>query len=193
MLGSALAVWVAAANVAGAAAAEGPMHYERTNWIALHVARDQRTLFVSYVSGGCARGPRAKVQETADYVRITVSQLQPEPTVICHADLRLPQLKVKLDRPLDGRRLRGQAKRFPGPRSWRTVWRGDRVVSVAPRLIGLAAPDALRGLRHQGFRARLGVGTRCGTVSAQQPPPGTEVPDRRLTLSAAGHRSGCNA
>jgi hypothetical protein len=158
-------------SIAGGDGADPPQEvYKPTTWMLLHVSRDQRALVISYVSGGCGHGGRAAVDETQASATIAVSQLEPSSgDVPCTADLRLPTLTVRLAHPLDGRRLVGQARRFPMERPDSEARRGDRYLPRVPRLVGVASRDAARALRLQGLRPFV---HGAGEVVRTSPRPG---------------------
>ena len=148
-------------------------------WRLSDVGRDGRSLRLSYDGGGCAQGhARAIVRESRSRVRIEVRQrytvaADASAETFCTADLKAHNLVARLDRPIAGRHIEGSAPIDSG--IWRRAkGRRDFPVIGIPRVVGLAAGDAVELLGYQRFRARL-QGSTVGRVVSQRPRPGTPV------------------
>jgi hypothetical protein len=159
-------------------------------WALVDVKRDRRALKLVYESGGCLRRDgHATVTETASSIEIAVDQGQvvamdtPGGQFACTRELRYLRLVVRLDAPVGGRRVIG------GPRSKSVGWSrvatspDGRVIQLAPRVLGLAAPDARALLRAQDIEPE---GARRGRVVRQDPAPGKRVGRAGVRIEAAG-------
>jgi hypothetical protein len=133
----------------------------RAPWTLTDVARDGRALRVGYLGGGCKGQAKARVVETRADVSIRLDQPDSIPEgdhEACTADLIYYSLVVPLRSPIAGRRLWGHATggRAAGAAVHLFRLRGQRIIWLVPRVVGLAPRDAQRLLRLQGFR-RVGV------------------------------------
>jgi len=174
-------------------------------WGLVEVGRDLQTLTLFYDSGGCLQGNgRATVVETASRIHISVEQDKvvaldtPDGEFGCTREILWPRLRVRLDGPVAGRKIRG------GPTSRSNDWvpTDKRGFPLVPRVLDLAASDAVDLLRRQRFKVRRD-GTATGRVVAQTPSArrpakrvivritisrGPLAPPRKVTLTSAGAR-----
>jgi hypothetical protein len=154
-------------------------------WQIGEASRNGRALKLVYGGGGCNLGNgRASVEESRDSIRIAVRQdatvdpSAPDGTP-CTSDWRAHGLRVRLERPVRGRRIEG-GPRIPrglmGP--FRYDQRGDRLIPLVPRVTGLAPGDASQTLTDQWMhvRTRGGYG---GIVVSQRPRAGRPAPKGR--------------
>jgi hypothetical protein len=141
----------------------------------------QRAIAIGFIYGGCEHAPRVSVAETARSVRIRVTIAEPTGRdVVCTAIARIARLAVRLRAPLHGRRILGWTARAtvaPSPRCGRRV--------AAPRVLGMAAADATRALREQGFQA---VVTRGGREIVVQHPAARTCMSRGGTVRLVAAR-----
>jgi hypothetical protein len=111
----------------------------------------------------------------------------------CTLELRYYTLRIRLRDPIAGREIRGHAR---GSRAKGAVFgqyriRGDRVVFLVPRVIGLSPSDARHLLRAQEYRARISRTASCGAraqVIDQSPRPHSE---RRTKVVRLAVRPAC--
>jgi hypothetical protein len=159
-------------------------------WRLLDVKRDRDALKLGYLSGGCFRGDaRATVTETASTIEIAVDEGEvvaidaPEQQPVCPADIRFGRLVVRLDAPVRGRRVLGSSplEQFLVPSRFVESARGD-MITLAPRVAGLAAPDARALLKAQIIAA---TGARRGRVVRQVPAPGKRIGRAGVRIAAA--------
>ncbi len=148
-------------------------------WQLADVGRRGRTLKLFYESGGCGHdNGRAKVEEGRTTIEIGVRQdettgIVGEENFGCTDDLRTPPLRVRLSRPVGGRRVEG------GPRMGPYTRRASRLRELpngylqwlVPNTVGLSPGDAVDLLGDQGLRART-TGHAQGRVVAQRPKAG---------------------
>ena len=145
-------------------------------WTLGEVNANGRRLTLFYDAGGCARKDgRAIVRESRTTVRIVLRQgydvnAGSESETFCPLVLRGATAYARLARPIAGRRVEGSGR--IESRRWGGLvrQRGDGLVAGVPRVVGLAAGDAVELLGKQRFRARLR-----GRVVRQRPIPGTVV------------------
>jgi hypothetical protein len=129
----------------------------RAPWALIDVTRGGRALQVSYIGGGCEGEAKPTVIETRDDVSIRLAQEVAVPEndhEACTADLIYYGLVVHLKQPLDGRRIRGQARGSRAVGAAIELFRlhNDDAIFLVPGVVGLAPQDARRLLRLQGYR-----------------------------------------
>jgi hypothetical protein len=151
-------------------------------WQVLNVGRDSRTLTLVYESGGCRVGDgHAEVRETKSRIRIAVDEGEvvaidtPDRQVVCTLEIRYRTLRVRLRRPVAGRRIVGDSPVAGGLSDGRV-----------PRLIDLAFVDAREVLHAKGFEVRR-FGQRHARVTFQSPRPGSPAPEREVGLTVGRH------
>jgi hypothetical protein len=165
---------------------------ERAPWTVIDVSKHGRALRVSYIGGGCAGAAKAHVTETRDAVGIRLDQAVAVPENDhegCTADLVYYSLVVRLKDPIDGRRLRGQARGTKAAGLTLGLFRLDsqeRIIWLVPGVVGLAPSDARRLLRLQGYR-RFAIRRAAGCaqraqVAAQWPHAHTVRSSARIGL-----------
>jgi hypothetical protein len=78
-----------------------PKGYPRKVW-----TQDGGTVVVANgQEGGCSKVHAELAEQTADHVKVLFVEETPEPPGICTMDLRYPPLAVRLDAPLDARKV----------------------------------------------------------------------------------------
>lgn len=128
-------------------------------WDVASVASGARALDLYVNGGGCKGAIRTSARETATTVTVTVRQSVPaDKHAICTADYRRDTARVMLAKPLNGRSIKGRPAK-PSVRvslvvSAGTDAMGRRLIRV-PRLGGMSAREATRGLRRRGLEVAL--------------------------------------
>lgn len=151
-------------------------------WKLIQVGPQERSLEIKY-SFGCETTAVHKVQNR----RVVAISILRKPEVltgngVCPAKENVSTLKIRLSRPLAGRRVEGAQKieLQDGPYSHP---RNGTSYPVMPRLTGLAPPDAkflLSGLHlHAAFRV-VGKSTGLPRVVSQSPAPRVRDPKNRV-------------
>ena len=135
-------------------------------WDVAGVASGARALDVYVNGGGCKGAIRTSARETATTVTVTVLQSVPtDDGAMCTADYRRETARVKLAKPLNGRSIKGRPAK-PNVTvsldvSAGTDSQGRRLIRV-PRLGGMSAREATRGLKRRGFKVALAYVKRKG-------------------------------
>jgi hypothetical protein len=152
-------------------------------WTLLRVGPSGRTIVIGAWGGGCGgrlRATVAKQDDAAVTLKVTfpvpVSD-DPQDPVMCPAIARKEIATVKLDAPLDGRALPGQARIHVSL---------PPTAARLPRLIGARARDALRSLRNQLYHGHL-AGPIDGEV-VREKRSGARQGGRDVTIVAAARR-----
>jgi hypothetical protein len=167
-LRAALAVAATAAAVTAVATSAGAAATKQVpaEWDVAGVAAGARALDLYVNGGGCKGAIRTSAKETSTTVTVTVLQRVPaDEGVMCTADYRRETARVSLAAPLNGRSIRGRPAK-PSVRvslevSAGTDAQGRRLIRV-PRLSGMSAREAGRGLKRRGFKVALAYVQRSG-------------------------------
>jgi hypothetical protein len=145
---------------------------QRAAWTLVDVSKDGRALRVAYTGGGCEGEADSWVVETGDAVTIRLDQPIAVPEndhEACTMELIYYSLVVRLEHPLDGRRVLGHARGSLAVSAAPPLFRlhGQRIIPLVPRLVGLAPHDARRLLRLQGYK-RVAVRRAAGCARRAQ-------------------------
>ncbi|MFD0919818.1 hypothetical protein [Saccharopolyspora rosea] len=93
-------------------AAALPKSYPKQVW-----TQDGGTVVVATgQEGGCSHVHGELAEQTADHVKVVLVDQTPEPPGICTMDLRYPPVAVRLDAPLDARKVVLEQKQVKVPR-----------------------------------------------------------------------------
>lgn len=156
-------------------------------WLLLESGPDARSLILILAPGCFSRVPTARVSETSKAITIRVIARVPLPNSGHVETSCVYEPRVKLRRPILGRRIRFAAWIKP----LRYGLLADHLLGL-PRLLGMAPAQAARVLWLEGFRAR--ISGRGREVVAQIPGWGLVAPDGvrpdpfpgRVILSSGG-------
>jgi hypothetical protein len=177
-------MWIRAIILTAAIVLGSPAASAGAWWKLIQVGPHERSLEIKY-DVGCERVAVHKV-ENRRRVAIWISR-RPDVSTgnhVCDAKEDTRTAKIRLSRPLAGRRVEGSQKIESEEGPYRPARNGTSY-PVVPRLTGLAPSDAkilLRGLRlHAAFR-EVGRSTGLPRVGSQSPAPGVRDPTNRLVL-----------